>query len=198
MNEITIYKIYCKNESIKDIYIGSTSNFKKRSIQHKHCCNTSNGSKYNNYKYIFIRENGGWDNWIMESITTCSKEEQYKMERWHIENVEHTNLNKTIPCRTEEELNEIKKEYKKQYREVNKEKMKQHREVNKDKKKAYDKQHYDKNKEKIIEQSKQYSEANKEKMKEKITCECGSIYRKSNKTQHNKSNKHQNFLKINE
>ena len=104
MNEITIYKIYCKDESIKDIYIGSTSDFKRRKNGIiNHCCNNINGNKYNRYKYVFIRENKGWDNWIMEKITTCSTEEQYKMERWHIENSEHTNLNKSIPTRTEDE-----------------------------------------------------------------------------------------------
>jgi len=37
-------------------------------------------------------------------------------------------------------------------------------------------------------------EANKEKLKEKITCECGSIFRKSDKTQHEKSLKHCQFI----
>ena len=76
---------------------------------------------YNNYKYVFIRENKGWDNWIMEKITTCSKEEQYKMERLHIENSEHTNLNKSIPTRTEDEWRLDNKEKIKEYYEVNKE-----------------------------------------------------------------------------
>ena len=76
---------------------------KEEKRDHKSCCNNINGNKYNRYKYVFIRENKGWDNWIIESITTCSTEEQYKMERWHIENSEHTNLNKSIPTRTEDE-----------------------------------------------------------------------------------------------
>ncbi len=165
MNEITIYKIYCKDQNIKDIYIGSTSNFERRTFQHKYCCNNTNSKYYNNYKYVFIRENKGWDNWIMKSIITCSKEEQYKMERWHIENVEHTNLNKSIPTRTEKE-----------YYEINKEKVKE-----------YKKQYYENNREQI-----------KEKQREKITCECGVTFRKDNKIRHNKSNKHQNYLKLNE
>ena len=45
MNEITIYKIYCKDESIKDIYIGSTSNFKRRKRDHRSRCNNSNGDE---------------------------------------------------------------------------------------------------------------------------------------------------------
>jgi len=192
MNEITIYKIYCKNESIKDIYIGSTSYFKKRKKSHKSCCNNSNGSRYNNYNYVFIRENGGWNNWIMESITTCSKEERYKMERWHIENIENTNLNKYMPCRTEEEYYKINKEY---------------REKNKEAKKENNRQYYKDNKEKIKEEAKQYYYKNKDKFnnkekmkerKEKITCECGATFRKDNKIRHNKSNKHQNYLKLNE
>ena len=179
MNEITIYKIYCKDESIKDIYIGSTCDFKQRKKQHKYCCNNINGNKYKCYKYVFIRENGGFDNWIIESITTCSTEEQYKMERWHIENSEHTNLNKSIPTRTEDEWRldnkEKLNEYAKQYKEVNKEKLKEYN-------KEYIKQYREVNKEKI-----------NEKKKEKMTCECGSTFRKCDKARHEKTNKHKNY-----
>ena len=55
------------------------------------------------------------------------------------------------------------------------------------------------NKEKIKEKDKQYREANKEqineKAKEKITCVCGSIFRISNKSHHEKSIKHCEFIK---
>ena len=194
MNEITIYKIYCKNENIKDIYIGSTNNFELRKKQHKHSCNNTNSKHYNNYKYVFIRENKGWGEWIMESITTCSKEKQYTIERWYIENVEHTNLNKNIPTRTgkqyKEDNKEKLKEQNKQYREDNKEKIKQYREDNKEKIKEV-------NKEKLNEYAKQYKEVNKEKIKEKqkekMTCECGSTFTKCNKPRHEKTNKHKNY-----
>ena len=63
-----IYKICCKDLSIQDIYIGSTTNFKSRKCRHKTTCNNINDKSYNHYKYEFIRNNGGWDNWEMVFI----------------------------------------------------------------------------------------------------------------------------------
>ena len=64
-----IYKIYCKDETIKDIYVGHTTNFVVRKYQHKICCNNNN----NNVKiYDTIRKNCGWDNWEMIEIANYS------------------------------------------------------------------------------------------------------------------------------
>jgi hypothetical protein len=60
-----IYKIYCKDDTIIDIYIGHTTNFFVRKYQHKCACNNSK----NLLKiYKTIRENGGWNNWNMVEI----------------------------------------------------------------------------------------------------------------------------------
>jgi hypothetical protein len=59
-----IYKIYCKDNSVKDLYVGHTTNFTKRKHQHKLCCN--NGQIL--HIYNIIRANGGWDNWDMIEI----------------------------------------------------------------------------------------------------------------------------------
>jgi hypothetical protein len=60
-----IYKIFCKNPNINDVYVGHTTNFIQRKYSHKLACN----SKTNNLKmYNIIRENGGWDNWDMIEI----------------------------------------------------------------------------------------------------------------------------------
>jgi hypothetical protein len=65
-SDTTIYKIYCKDETITDLYVGYTTNFHVRKYQHKNSCNNS---KNNNIKiYKTIRENGGWDNWNMVEI----------------------------------------------------------------------------------------------------------------------------------
>ena len=59
MNTV-IYKISCKDETIKDIYIGQTTNFDIRKFYH------IRDSKISCIKlYKFIRDNGGWDNWDM-------------------------------------------------------------------------------------------------------------------------------------
>jgi hypothetical protein len=67
-----IYKIYCKDESIKDIYVGHTTNFTQRKYSHKI---NSNNLKNNVKIYETIRHNGGWDNWDMIEIAKyCCKD----------------------------------------------------------------------------------------------------------------------------
>ena len=57
---IFIYKIFCNNENVKEIYIGQTKNFDVRKGQHER------DSKISDLKlYKKIRENGGWENWTM-------------------------------------------------------------------------------------------------------------------------------------
>jgi len=63
-----IYKIYCKDESIDDVYVGHTTNFTKRKYQHKICCNKTNEQYFKLKIYKTIRDNGGWDNWDMIEI----------------------------------------------------------------------------------------------------------------------------------
>ena len=69
--------------------------------------------------------------------------------------------------------------------------MKEYNEDNKE----YLKKYYEENKEKISKKQKIYREENKEKVKETITCVCGSCYRKTHKNRHEKTHKHQSFLK---
>ena len=77
--------------------------------------------------------------------------------------------------------------------------MKEYNEDKKDKLHEYMKEYRKENKEKISENKKQYRVKNKEKIsehrKEKITCVCGSCYRKATKNRHEKTHKHQSYLK---
>lgn len=207
-----IYKLCCKDTNIEDIYIGSTCNFSKRKHCHKNSCNNINNKCYNCYKYKFIRDNGGWDNWdmiLIESYPCNNKLELHKKEREYIENLKPS-LNSEIPSRQRKEYdniyyinnkNEISKQ-KKEYYKNNKEKIKEYREENKEKIKEY----YKNNKDKINERNKEYRENNKDKVKEinkiyrennkiKITCECGAIITKVNKSKHEKTKKHINKIK---
>ena len=61
-----IYKIYCKDVNIKEIYIGQTVCFNYRKNTHRLHCNRSPENKRKVYQ--FINANGGWSNWIMEQI----------------------------------------------------------------------------------------------------------------------------------
>ena len=44
-NNSNIYKIFCKDTTIKEVYVGSTTNFKHRNIHHKSDCNNENGKR---------------------------------------------------------------------------------------------------------------------------------------------------------
>ena len=57
-----IYKLCCKDSAIKEVYVGSTTNFRKRKNQHKECCTNVNSKKYGYPVYLYIRDNGvGFD-----------------------------------------------------------------------------------------------------------------------------------------
>jgi hypothetical protein len=71
MSNIVIYKIICNNSDITNIYIGRTSNFKRRKNVHKSRCNDENNKCYNLKIYRIIREHGGFDNWSMIIIDNC-------------------------------------------------------------------------------------------------------------------------------
>ena len=58
------------------------------------------------------------------------------------------------------------------------------------------KQYKEDNKKTIQEYKKEYYEENKEKVNETITCVCGSCYRKAAKNGHEKTHKHQSYLKF--
>jgi hypothetical protein len=65
-----IYKIYCKDENIKDIYIGHTINFYVRLMSHRQ--NSINITEKSCKLYKFISKNGGWNNWNMVELENFS------------------------------------------------------------------------------------------------------------------------------
>tara|TARA_R110000823_G_C15665985_1_gene472610 strand:- start:163 stop:591 length:429 start_codon:yes stop_codon:yes gene_type:complete len=125
-----IYKICCKDLTIQDIYIGSTTNFKQRKRQHKNCCTKEGNLHYNERKYKFIRDNGGWDNWdmiLIKNVSCESRLELNRIERESYEEYEPT-LNNQVPSRSKKEYKkEFGKELDKSYYERNKEKLQKKR-----------------------------------------------------------------------
>lgn len=63
-----IYKIFCNDPLIKEVYVGHTTNFVQRKIAHKLTCNNINSSSYNLKLYKTIREHGNWSNWTMTIV----------------------------------------------------------------------------------------------------------------------------------
>jgi hypothetical protein len=177
-----------------NIYIGSTTNFKNRKNQHKTACNNEKSRNYNSSIYKFIRDNGGWVEWVMipiEVYSCDSKKELEIRERHHIDLLRPT-LNKNIPTRTDKEYYEDNKEKIlekiKEYKEANKEKiaerMKEYYEANKEKILEKEKERYENNKEKKLEKHKEWYENNKEKKLEKV-----KEYYEANKEQRKEYNK---------
>ena len=88
-SESSIYKLCCRDPSIVDIYIGSTTNFTRRKHQHKLCCNNTS---FNAPVYEFMRSNGGFQNWKMIEI------EKYKAHnKKHLETREQYWIDKQKP-----------------------------------------------------------------------------------------------------
>ena len=60
-----VYSITCKDPKINDMYIGSCNNFNNRYKDHKYGSTHDIPRKVNQMLlYKFIRNNGGWSNWI--------------------------------------------------------------------------------------------------------------------------------------
>ena len=218
-----IYKLCCNNPEITDCYVGSTKNEKVRKHGHKVRCNNPNHPNHNLNVYQFIRDNGGWDNWNMircEEFKFNERAELHTRERYWLETLGAT-LNKIIPTRTQKELYQDEREERlkkvKEYREANPEIIKQRkkiyaennkeviaqkskiwREANKEIIADKKKRSYENNREERLKQVKEYREANieiiSEKRKEKITCDCGSVLLKINKSTHLKSKKHKGYI----
>jgi hypothetical protein len=221
-----VYMIKNQNDyDNENVYIGSCCNFSRRKCEHKRRCNNPIYRDYNLKVYQYIRENDGWDYWIMTKIIDypCnSKSELNTMERKYIDQYKAT-LNGCIPTRTKAEYyqdnHETIAEKKKQYQIENREKllenMKQYRIDNKDKILEQKKQYYIDNKDKILEQKKQYhidnhdklAEKNKqyqienrekilEQKKQKVKCDiCGCESTKGNLLKHKRTKKCINFVK---
>lgn len=100
-----IYKIVCKDTSIKDCYIGATTNFAQRKAKHKRNCNTENSKCHNFRVYKCIRDQGGWDNWDMVMVNRCSCEDKLELRKKERHAVElfNSTLNMVRPYITNEE-----------------------------------------------------------------------------------------------
>lgn len=119
-NNTIFYKIVCNDLTVKDIYVGHTTNFTKRKQLHKNCCNNENNKNYNLKIYKIIRENGGWNNWSMiliEEMNCENKLEACKIERQFYEELNAT-MNTQCPYRDKSEKLQLCREYKEKHRNI--------------------------------------------------------------------------------
>ena len=201
-SESSIYKLCCKDPTIKDIYVGSTTNFRQRKGQHKHSCTIQSNRSHNCRVYKFIRENGGWGNWDMieiEKYNATDKRDLEQREREHIENLGAT-LNLFIPTRTDREYYDVNKEHiiekSRKYsanKDTIKEKEKAYRAKNRDLLVERSKQYYAKNKETLLAKQRQYNQKNKERIsvRSKMYREKNSVTLRAKKIEYYNKHKQQ-------
>ena len=99
MENYTIYKIVCKDKTVKDCYVGYTKSFHLIQTHHNTCCNNKNNKSYNRLLYNVIRDNGGWNNWFayeIDSIECYYDYEARERERYWIDKINPT-LNQIKP-----------------------------------------------------------------------------------------------------
>jgi len=92
-----VYKIVCKDKSITEFYIGSTNNLYNREATHKSNCKYLNC--YSKGLYMFILNNGGWDNWkivVLEETPNYNKHQRFTLEQSYKDKL-NPQLNKCNP-----------------------------------------------------------------------------------------------------
>jgi len=162
-----IYKILCKITA--ETYYGSTiRKLKDRLNDHKTHPDES--------AVRSILKRGNYDMLLVEDFNCNNKTELLWRERWWIENNECVNIR--LPIHTPEEIRQSRLDYSN----------------------SHNATYYEEKRQQILEQKKEYYKTNKDKIderkKEKITCDCGSVVSRCCLSQHRKTKKHLNYLKI--
>ena len=83
-SKTVMYKLVSKDLNSDLQYVGHTINFRMRKYAHKSTCNNEKDKNYNLKVYQMIRENGGWNEWVMieiEKYPCNDKNEACKRER---------------------------------------------------------------------------------------------------------------------
>ena len=206
--KVIIYKLVCNDLTVKDLYVGHTTDFTNRKKSHKSSCLNPNYSRHNFKVYKIMRDNGSWYNWMMIEIEKhpCKDENEARArERFWYEELQAT-LNSQCPT-----LDVEKRKTKaiincKKYYEKNKEKIQEQKKdyynQNKNIIQENRKEYYVQNKDKINEYHKDYRDNNKEKIKqdknEKHKCGCGGCFTTANRSAHFKTKKHLKYIQENE
>jgi len=182
-----IYKLKINGKS----YVGSTKNIKKRIVYHKGFLYNKTCRQYNFKLYKYIRENGGWENVIFHILQECNEDVRYIVEDFYIKHY-NCELNSVGAILDLEKQKEYKKKYNMKY-------GKDYYQENKEELIDNAKEYYKNNKQKVLQYQKEYAEKNEEKIKArrkiKFTCVCGSTLLKIDKRRHERTIKHQDYLK---
>jgi hypothetical protein len=192
--KVIIYKLVCNDLSVKDLYVGHTTDFTNRKKLHKSCCLNSSDSRHNFKVYKIMRENGSWYNWSMIEIEKypCNDDNEARSRERHWYEVLNANMNSHCPT--------LDLEKKQQYEKLRNEK------------------YYQQNKDNLNEKHQcecgsKYSTSHKLRhfktlthlkyiqdniINEKKYCVCGGCFTSSNKSAHFKTKKHIKYIQENE
>ena len=185
-----VYKIVSNTDD--DIcYVGSTTKnyLSERMDSHRSAYRLWKDGRNANVTVYKLFEKYGVENCrieLLELVPCNSKDELRKKEGDHIKALNC--VNKCIAGRTD-------KEYYEENKVILYEKQKIYTEKNKEHISERQKAYREKNKEQISEKQKINSQKYNEKRKIKYTCCCGSNIQKCNKIQHEKTEKHIEFMK---
>jgi hypothetical protein len=172
-----IYKIMCKDTSVREMYIGSTTNHYQRTATHKSRCKLITDPFHNLKVYKFIRDHGGWDNWEVielykypcDSKQELAEEEGTAYDRFVCDFVM---LNDQKPNRTSAEYYTDHFEDNREY--VNKK----------------SKERYHANRDREAKEALERYHAKKEELNTPTPCDCGLMINKQNITKHKKTEIH--------
>jgi len=120
-NKSKIYKIYCEDEGVDEIYVGSTTDLRLRTNTHKYNCNNINSPMYGYKLYNYIRNNFGWDNFTVKTLERFSCENEIQLrtreQKWINELKPTLNSQKAYLCPIEHK--QYRKGYMQEYRQEN-------------------------------------------------------------------------------
>ena len=175
-----VYRLSCKDEAVKDCYIGSSINLMSRLSKHKNNSNNPNSEKHHLKIYQKIREYGGWDNWkceVLDTLENPTRKQLIQLERmYYEEQIENATLNTTYCGRTKKECNT-------NWWNNNPNYMKEYREKNPERVKAINDKYYLTNRDEILA-----------RWRTKKTCECGCVVNTSAMSRHLNSAKHKKLM----
>ena len=166
-SKIQIYRFVCNDLTIKDNYVGSTTNWTKRKQHHKKCCNNLNNNHSHLNIYKVMRENGGFENWNMILIEDypCENRRQAEQREQYWKEFYNDNMGQNRAFVTEEQKIQESHEFHKKHYQANKDILAEKYQAK-----------YQANKTKILEQTRAYKQANKDIIKER-----SRAYRQANK-----------------
>ena len=190
-----VYKIYCLDSEITDIYVGVTTNLKSKDYHHRKSCTVEGYTECNRYVHQFIKSHGGWEKWRIAQIraykTKIKNELQLHQKLCKYVRKLKPTLNKYKSTETD---NDYKKHLENQANNIQAEMYKEHcKEIYQ---KERERRTCPESKIKRQPQKQQNNDTLLKRKGEKVKCECGSETRRDGMSEHCKTQKHKDYMKL--